>query len=92
MDDYSEFPTTPTAWQEIDQFPVEDPPPPPVRRGADLVALVPGVVFTLLALVVLVGGSLPVRLFQYGGVLWGLLIVAGVLILGGELRRARSKR
>jgi hypothetical protein len=90
VDDYSEFPTTPTAWQEIDEFPVEDP-PPPVRRGVDLVALVPGVVFTLLALVVLVGGSLPGRLFQNGGVLWGLLIVAGVLMLGSELRRARSR-
>jgi hypothetical protein len=90
VDDYSEFPTTPTAWQEIDEFPVEDP-PPPARRGVDLVALVPGVVFTLLALVVLAGGSLPGRLFQNGGVLWGLLIVAGVLMLGSELRRARSR-
>jgi hypothetical protein len=92
VDDYSEFPTTPTAWQEIDDFPVETPPPPPARRGVDLVALVPGVVFTLLALVVLVGGSLPGRLFQNGGVLWGLLIVGGVLMLGSELRKARSRR
>ena len=92
MDDYSEFATTPTAWQEIDDFPVEAPPPPPVRRGIDLVALVPGVVFTLLALIVLVGGSLPLRLFQNGGVLWGLLIVAGVLMLSSELRRARRQR
>ncbi|MDQ1662271.1 MAG: hypothetical protein QOJ68_2251 [Blastococcus sp.] len=91
MDDYSEFPTTPTAWQEIDDFPAEAP-PPPVRRGVDLVALVPGVVFTLLALVVLVGGSLPGRLLQNGGVLWGLLVVAGVLMLGSELRKARSRR
>jgi hypothetical protein len=51
--DYSEFPTTPTAWQEIDQFEVEDPPPPPVRRAPDLVALVPGVFFTVVAVAVL---------------------------------------
>ena len=92
MDDYSEFPTTPTAWQEIDDFPVEAPPPPPARRGIDLVALVPGVAFTLLALVVLLGGSLPGTLFRNGGVLWGLLIVAGVLMLSGELRKSRRHR
>jgi hypothetical protein len=92
VDDYSEFPTTPTAWQEIDDFPVEPPPPAPVRRGVDLVALLPGVAFTLIALVVLVGGSLPVTLFRNGGVFWGLLVVAGVLMLGSELRRARSRR
>jgi hypothetical protein len=92
VDDYSEFPTTPTAWQEIDDFPVEDPPPPPARRGIDLVALVPGVAFVLLALVVLAGGSLPAALFRNGGVLWGLLIVAGVLMLSSELRKARSRR
>lgn len=92
MDDYSEFPTTPTAWQEIDDFPVEDPPPPPARRGIDLVALVPGVAFVLLALVVLAGGSMPAVLFRNGGVLWGLLVVAGVLMLSGELRKARSRR
>jgi hypothetical protein len=92
VDDYSEFATTPTAWQEIDDFPVEDPPPPPARRGIDLVALVPGVAFVLLALVVLAGGSLPAVLFRNGGVLWGLLIVAGVLMLSSELRKARSRR
>jgi pantothenate kinase type III len=92
VDDYSEFPTTPTAWQEIDDFPVEAPPPPPARRGIDLVALVPGVAFVLLALVVLAGGSLPAALFRNGGVLWGLLIIAGVLMLSSELRKARSRR
>lgn len=91
MDDYSEFPTTPTAWQEIDDFPVETP-PPPARRGVDLVALVPGLAFVVLALAVLVGGSLPTALFRNGGVLWGLLIVAGVLMLGSELRRSRARK
>ncbi len=92
MDDYSEFPTTPTAWQEIDDFPVEAPPPPPPRRGVDLIALVPGIAFILLALVDLAGGTLPLRLFQNGGLLWGLFVVAGVLMLSSELRRARRPR
>ena len=52
----------------------------------------PGVAFVLLALVVLAGGSLPAVLFRNGGVLWGLLIVAGVLMLSSELRKARSRR
>jgi hypothetical protein len=91
VDDYSEFPTTPTAWQEMDEFPLETPPPAPVRRGVDLVALVPGVAFVLLAITVLVGATLPLTLFQNGGVLWGLLVVAGVLMLGSELRKARRK-
>ena len=91
MDDYSEFPTTPTAWQEIDDFPVETP-PAPVRRGVDLVALVPGLAFVVLALAVLVGGTLPTVLFRNGGVLWGLLIIAGVLMLGSELRRSRARK
>jgi pantothenate kinase type III len=92
VDDYSEFPTTPTAWQEIDDFPVEAPPPAPARRGVDLIALVPGVAFVLLAVVVLVGASLPLTLFQNGGVLWGLLVAAGVLMLSSELRKARRRR
>jgi hypothetical protein len=92
VDDYSEFPTTPTAWQEIDDFPVEAPPPPPAKRGVDLIALVPGVAFVLLAVVVLAGASLPLALFQNGGLLWALLVVAGVLMLSSELRRTRRRR
>ena len=90
MDDYSEFPTTPTAWQEIDEFPTEDP-PVPARRGVDLVALVPGVFFSLLAIVLLAGVQVPLRLFDHGGVLWVLLIGAGVALLVRELRRARPR-
>ena len=92
VDDYSEFPTTPTAWQEIDDFPAEAPVPAPARRGVDLVALVPGVAFVLIAITVLIGASLPLTLFQNGGVLWGLLVLAGVLMLGSELRKARRPR
>ena len=92
MADYSEFPTTPTAWQEIDQFEVEDDaPPPPVRRGVDLVALIPGVFFSLVAIAVLVGTDFPLRLFRGGGIVWILLIGGGALLLVGELRKARHR-
>ena len=54
MADYSEFPTTPTAWQEVQPptgrpwtpLATED---PRSRRAVDLVALVPGVLFIALA-------------------------------------------
>ena len=53
MADYSEFPTTPTAWQErawqeIAPLETEDPPAP--RRSVDLVALIPGLAFVALAI------------------------------------------
>ena len=103
MDDYSEFPTTPTgwqerawqeqerAWQEMQALSTEDPAPPPPRRRVDLTALVPGVIFAILAIVVLAGVDVPVALFRGGGILWGLLIGAGVLILIGELRKGRRR-
>jgi hypothetical protein len=86
--DYSEFPTTPTAWQEIDDFPIEAP-PVPARRGVDLVALIPGVLFTVLAIVVLIGGDFPLHLFRGGGFLWIVLIGLGALLLVKELRKSR---
>ena len=96
MPDYSEFPTTPTAWQEqawgeVTPLEVEDP-PRPQRRGADLTALVPGVLFVVLAVVLMVGAALPVGLFTDGGLLWLLLIGGGVALLVSELRRARRRR
>jgi len=91
--DYSEFPTTPTAWQErawqeIQPLATEDPPVPPKPR-VDLVALIPGVFFSVLAVVVLAGVDLPLGLFEDGGVLWLVLIVAGVALLVRERRRSR---
>jgi hypothetical protein len=84
--DYSEFPTTPTAWQAIHELPVEDPPP---RRGVDLVALVPGLFFSVLAIVLMSGIDLPLGLFRDGGILWAVLIGGGVVLLAKELRRRR---
>jgi hypothetical protein len=95
--DYSEFPTTPTAWQEhafgdITPLPVEDPPPPAPRRGIDLTALVPGLVFVVLAISLMAGAVFPFDLFDDGGLLWLVLIGAGVALLLSEVRKARRRR
>jgi hypothetical protein len=98
--DYSEFPTTPTAWQEQalrDQWqhgtPLGTEEPPPVkRRRVDLVALVFGTVFVVLAATLMSGVRLSSGLFHHGGILWALLIAAGVALLAGELRKARRRR
>jgi hypothetical protein len=94
--DYSEFPTTPTAWQEhawgeITPLQTEDP-LPPQRRGVDLTALLPGLLFVVLALTVMVGAVLPVDLLFGGGLGWLLLVGGGVALLMSELRKARRRR
>jgi hypothetical protein len=98
--DYSEFPTTPTAWQdaalrdgwqEVQPLPTEDP-APAARRGVDRVALVAGGLFTALAVLVLAGVPLSAAVFRDGGLVWAVLIALGVLLLVGELRRARRRR
>lgn len=99
MADYSDFPTTPTAWQEaqaqdrqtVTPLATEDP-EPPRRRSVDRVALVPGVFFIVLALVLMTGLDLPLGLFSNGGVLWLVLIGAGVALLVRELRTMRRRR
>jgi hypothetical protein len=93
--DYSEFPTTPTgwqerAWQEIAPLEMEDVAPPPKRRP-DLVALVPGVAFIVLAIGIMAGISVPF-FFRDGGILWLVLIGAGAALLVSELRRSRLRR
>ena len=98
MADYSEFPTTPTAWQErqardwetITPLSTEDPEPP--RRRVDLGALIPGVVFTLLAIVLMTGVDLRFGLWRDGGFAWVLLIGGGIALLISELRKARHRR
>jgi hypothetical protein len=97
--DYSEFPTTPTAWQEaqlrdwqtVTPLETEDP-PAKVEPKTDRVALVPGIFFVVLAIIVMSGLDLPFGLFANGGLLWLVLIGAGIVLLMRELGRARSKR
>lgn len=95
MPDYSEFPTTPTAWQEqawqeITPLPVEDA-EPPQRRGIDRTALVWGLLFVVLAVVVMAAAALPAGLLAGGGLLWLLLVGGGVALLMAEVRRARRR-
>ncbi|MGY1708090.1 hypothetical protein ACI8AC_01105 [Geodermatophilus sp. SYSU D00758] len=96
MPDYSEFPTTPTAWQEaawrdVAPLPLEAP-PPPQRRGIDLTAFVAGLVFVVVAITAMVGAVLPFDLVADGGLLWLLLIGGGVALLVTEVRRLRRGR
>jgi len=98
MADYSEFPTTPTAWQEaqaqdwetVAALDTEDAVAP--RRRPDRVALIPGVFFAGLAIVLMTGLDLPLGLFRNGGILWVVLIGAGVALLMSEVRKARRRR
>lgn len=98
MDDYSEFPTTPTGWQErqaqewqtVTPLSTEDAPPP--RRRVDLGALIPGVFFVVLATVLMTGVDLPFGLWRGGGFVWVLLVGAGIALLVSELRKARHRR
>jgi hypothetical protein len=98
--DYSEFPTTPTAWQdaalrdswqEVHPLPIEDP-APPARRRVDKVSLVAGLFFSVLAVVLMAGVPVSATVFRDGGLLWAVLIALGVLLLAGELRKARHRR
>ena len=99
MADYSEFPTTPTAWQEqqlrdwetVTPLTTEDP-AQPARRGPDRTALIPGLFFVVLAISLMAGLDLPVRIFENGGFLWLVLLGAGVALLVSELRKARRRR
>jgi hypothetical protein len=87
--DYSEFPTTPTAWQEITPLEIEDS-PVPQRRVVDWVALIPGLVFIALAITLMTGVEL--FLFDNGGLVWIALIGGGLALLVSELRKVRRKQ
>jgi hypothetical protein len=94
--DYSEFPTTPTAWQEqqlkdwqtVTPLETEDPPQPERKRRADLGALIPGIVFIVLAIVLMSGVDVSVGIFRNGGILWLALIGGGLALLVKEIRKA----
>jgi hypothetical protein len=87
--DYSEFPTTPTAWQEITPLETEDA-APPVRRPIDWVALIPGLVFIAIAITVMTG--IDLFLFDGGGLVWLALVGGGLALLTSELRKVRRTR
>jgi hypothetical protein len=96
--DYSEFSTTPTGWQErqladwqtITPLGTEDE-KHPTRGSFDVVALVAGAVFMLFAVLGLTGLSVDAGFLTDGGVVWVVLVGAGVALLVNELRRARRR-
>ena len=91
MADYSEFPTTPTAWQEITALETEDAPPPATRRRAvDWVALIPGLLFVALAITLMTG--IELFLFENGGLVWLALMGGGIALLLSELRKVRRRK
>ena len=98
MADYSEFPTTPTAWQELQDrdwqtvTPLETEDAAPPHRRVDLGALIPGIVFSVLAILLMTGVELPFALWRDGGFVWVLLVGGGVALLLSELRKARHRR
>jgi hypothetical protein len=97
--DYSEFPTTPTAWQEqqlkdwqtVTPLSTEDV-QPPSKRPVDLGALIPGVLFIVLAIVTMAGLDLPLGFWEDGGFVWLLLIGGGVALLVSELKKSRRRK
>jgi hypothetical protein len=93
--DYSEFPTTPTRWQEnLWPEPITTPeitPPPPARRQVDVPSLVAGIIFTVLAVVALSGVDLAAGWLWNGGIVWMALLIGGVGLLVTEVRRARRR-
>jgi hypothetical protein len=87
--DYSEFPTTPTAWQEVTALETEDA-PPPARRAIDWVALIPGLLFIALAITLMTG--IELFLFENGGLVWLALMGGGGTLLVSELRKVRRTK
>jgi hypothetical protein len=99
VDDYSEFPTTPTGWQErqaqewqtVTPLSTEDV-AVPARRRVDRAALIPGLIFVFLAVALMAGVNLPFGLWRGGGFVWVILVGAGIALLASELRRTRGRR
>jgi hypothetical protein len=95
--DYSEFPTTPTAWQEQHAAgwgtgtPLESEDTVEPRRRVDRVALVAGVLFALLAIALRSGVEVPEVLFREGALFWMALVGIGVALLVSELRKVRRR-
>jgi hypothetical protein len=62
------------------------------RRSLDPISLVAGLVFAVLGLLVVLGVDLPDVSSWGGGLVWLVLVGAGIALLVTELRRARRRR
>ena len=82
----------PFGRQQTEVFPTSPSPtdPPARRRDLDTTALVPGVVFIVLAIVLMSGVDLSIDWFGHG-IAWIVLIGAGLALLVNELRKARRR-
>lgn len=76
-------------WQAVTPLETEDGTPP--RRRPDLGALIPGLVFIALAILLMSPADLPEELFD-GVLAWIVVIVAGIALMVSELRRSRRRR
>jgi hypothetical protein len=66
-------------------------PEPGHRRDVEPTPLVAGVLFILLAVLLMTGIDIPADWFGHG-IAWVLLIGAGVALLVNEVRKARRRR
>jgi hypothetical protein len=64
---------------------------PEDRRDVEPTPLVAGVLFILLAVLLMTGVDIPADWFGHG-IAWVLLIGAGIALLVNELRKARRRR
>ena len=76
------------SWQPVEPLQTES--PAPDQRKVDVGALVAGIVFVVLAITLMTGLEIPEALAD-GGIVWLLLVGAGVALLVSELRRARGR-
>jgi hypothetical protein len=77
-------------WQPVTPLETEDA-AVPERRRPDLGALVPGLLFIALAVVLMSPVDVPGELFD-GVLVWIVVILAGVSLLVSELRRSWRRR
>ncbi len=76
------------SWQQVTPLETED---RSTGRGKpDVVALVAGIVFSVIAVLGLADVSLDLGAFD-GGLIWVVVVGAGVALLVNELRRARRR-
>ena len=88
------FGPEPTGRQETEVLPddlVTKGTPEPPRRRLDLVALLTGAVFIVLAIALMAGVTVRADWWDHD-LGWLVLIAAGVALLVNELRKARRRR